>query len=164
MVTPIFHHHSLLFISRKYALHSGTPRLLERELSESVLHFQSFLWWGLLYFPAFLEIHIAYKEIKIRLLAHFQGDQEPLLHLPVWNNVHYIYFILPSFLYLSLLLLCSPSPLSSLIILIQWVTLNIEDHCQMCGNLNNFLYPNDACAWSYGFVLVSLLFLCGWKD
>lgn len=94
-VTPTFPLHSLLFISRKCALPSGTPGMLERELLESLVRFQSFLWLEPLSFVALLEIYIAYKEIRIRLLAHFHGDRKPLLHWSLWSNV--LCFILSFF-------------------------------------------------------------------
>ena len=140
-----------------------------------MLHFQSFLWLGLLSLVALLEIHIAYREIRIRVLARFQRVQEPLPHLPVWNNVHICVlsfvpspFPSPSASSPPSLSPYFPSlPLSlSLIILVQWVTLNnpSEDHGQIERILTNFLYPSDAYAWSYGFVLDSLLFPCRWKE
>lgn len=154
---------SLIFT--KYVLHSATPGLLESFWNQcfTFSHFSD----RAIISVAILEIHSAYKEIRIRLLVHFQGDQEPLLHLPVWSNLHYFCFILSFFLSLSLPLSSAPLLFSflSLIVLVQWVTLNhhSEDHCQMHRNLTNFLYANDVYAWSYGFVLVSLLFLCRLK-
>lgn len=147
-------------ISTKYVLHSATPGLLESFWNQcfTFSHFSD----RTIISVAILEIHIAFKEIRIRLLVHFQGDQEALLHLPVWSNLHYLCFILSFFLSLSLPLLFS---FLSLIVLVQWVTLNhhSEDHCQMHRNWWDF-YTQMMCM-PEAMVLSWFLFFSsvGWR-